>query len=206
MEIEAFVPAADIPFIYLERPYYVSPINKGAKVYALLREIMHKNGKAAIAKVVIQTRQHLAALMPLGPVLVLNLLRWEDEIRAYEGLNLPEENIKTAGLTDREIKMGEQLISEMSTKWRPQAFKDSFKQQIMELVQKKIKAGKTAAVTPLEPVDTAISSAQIYDLTELLQRSLDQGAKTGKAVARQKPGNSRTKAAAPSAKSKAHAA
>ena len=72
IEIEAFVAAADIPLIYLDRPYYAAPINKGEKVYALLREILQKNGKAAIAKVVIQTKQHLAALMPVGPVLVLN--------------------------------------------------------------------------------------------------------------------------------------
>ena len=87
IEIEAFVPAADIPFMYLDRPYYIVPINKGEKVYALLREILKRNGKVAIAKVVIQTKQHLAALMPFGPVLVLNLLRWGDERSESTRLN-----------------------------------------------------------------------------------------------------------------------
>ena len=76
IEIETFVAASEIPFVYLERPYYVSPINKGEKVYALLREVLRKTGKVGIAKVVIQTKQHLALLVPSGPVLVLNLLRW----------------------------------------------------------------------------------------------------------------------------------
>ena len=105
IEIEAFVPVDDIELIYLERPYYISPINKGTKVYALLREILQKNKKAAIARVVIQTKQHLAALIPSGPMLVLYLLRWGDEIRSYEELAVPPEGIKAAGLTDKEIKM-----------------------------------------------------------------------------------------------------
>lgn len=192
IEIEAFVPVADIPFIFLDRPYYVSPINKGEKVYALLREILKKNGNAAIAKVVIQTKQHLAALIPLGPVLVLNLLRWEDEIRPFNELNLPSENLKATGLTDKEIKMGERLVEDMSTKWKPQLFKDSFKQQIQELVQKKIKAGKTKTVTPIEPMETTGAGAQIYDLTEMLQRSLDRGSKT-ESVPRAKQVSPKTK-------------
>src|SRR5690606_28820631 len=91
VEIEAFVPLDDIPFVYLERPYYMSPINKGAKVYALLREVLRKSGKVGIAKVVIQTRQHLALILPCGPALILNLLRWGDEIRSWEELDLPAE-------------------------------------------------------------------------------------------------------------------
>jgi len=189
IEIEAFVPAADIPLLYLDRPYYVSPINKGAKVYALLREILLKNGKAAIARVVIQTKQHLAALIPMGPMLVLYLLRWQDEIRTFEQLSLPEEGIRAAGLTDKEIKMGELLVADMSADWNPQAFKDSFKEQILNLVQTKVKAGQTESVTPLEAQETTGPSATIYDLTELLQRSLNKG---GKAEATAEPAPAKT--------------
>ncbi len=185
IEIEAFVPAADIPLLYLNRPYYVAPINKGTKVYALLREILRKNGKAAIARVVIQTKQHLAALMPCGPMLVLYLLRWEDEIRSFEQLPLPEEGVKAAGLTDKEIKMGELLVADMSADWNPQAFKDSFKEQILDLVEKKVQAGQTESVTPLEAEETSGPSATIYDLTELLQRSLNN--KWGKTESAAKP-------------------
>lgn len=180
IELEAFVPTVDLPFIYFDRPYYVSPIHKGAKVYALLREILIKTGKAGIARVVIQTKQHLAALIPLGPVLVLNLLRWSDEIRSYEELSLPSAGVKATHLTTTEIKMGEQLVADMSTKWNPKAYNDAFKQQIMKLVKNKVKAGQTESVTPLETVEIPGPSATIYDLTELLQRSLRKGNKNHK--------------------------
>lgn len=211
IEIEAFVPVADIPLLYLDRPYYVSPINKGQKVYALLREILLKNEKAAIARVVIQTKQHLAALIPHGRMLVLYLLRWGDEIRSFDQLPLPEEGIKAAGLTDKEIKMGELLVADMTTDWNPEAYKDSFKEQILNLVEQKVKAGQTESVTPLETQETTGPSATIYDLTELLQRSLNKGGKAeapaDKPATRAKPGP-KTKATAkapakPPAKKKA---
>ena len=202
IEIEAFVPVDDIELIYLERPYYVAPINKGAKVYALLREILLKNKKAAIARVVIQTKQHLAALIPSGPMLVLYLLRWGDEIRSYEDLALPEEGIKAAGLTDKEIKMGELLVEDMSAEWNPEAYRDSFKEQILDLVEQKAKAGETASVTPIEPQEQTSGSATIYDLTELLQRSLNKGGAEKKPVA--KATTTKTKPAA-KAKTKAPA-
>lgn len=177
IEIESFVPANAIPFVYFERPYYISPINKGAKVYALLREILLKTGKVGLAKVVIQTRQHLAVLVPAGPALVLNLLRWGDEIRTWDELDLPKEGSKAAGLTDKEIKMGEQLVKDMSGDWNPADFTDSFKEQILHLVEEKVKAGETEVVTQIETVESG-ESAKIYDLTEMLQRSL-KGAKAG---------------------------
>ena len=190
IEIEAFVPVDDIQLIYLERPYYISPINKGAKVYALLREILQKNKKAAIARVVIQTKQHLAALIPSGPMLVLYLLRWGDEIRTYEELAVPPEGIKAAGLSDKEIKMGELLVEDMSAKWDPEAYQDSFKQRILDLVEQKVKAGETESVTPVEPQESTTTSATIYDLTELLKRSLNKGGAEKKAPAKSTPAKS----------------
>ena len=189
IEIEAFVKSGDIPFVYLERPYYVAPINKGAKVYALLRETLLKTGKVGVARVVIQTRQHLAALIPSGRGMVLNLLRWGDEIRPWTNLDLPPGGVKSAGLRDSEIKMAEQLVEDMSTAWSPESYKDEFKEAIMKLVEQRVKAGKTETVTPLEHLDEdAKGGAQIIDLTELLKRSLkkpvdSKPASTKKAVA-----------------------
>ncbi|WP_229723890.1 non-homologous end joining protein Ku [Oxalicibacterium solurbis] len=180
IEIESFVATDSIPFLYLERPYYIAPINKGEKVYALLREILKRSGKVGIAKVVIQTRQHLAVLIPVGPALVLNLLRWGDEIRTWEQLDLPKEGAKAAGLTDREIKMGEQLVDDMSGEWDPDAFTDSFKEQILQLVERKIAAGETETVAHIEPQEAG-TGATIYDLTEMLQRSLKNKGKAASA-------------------------
>ncbi|WP_457280715.1 non-homologous end joining protein Ku [Polaromonas sp. P5_D5] len=180
IEIESFVPNTDIPFVYLERPYYVAPINKGQKVYALLRDTLLKTQRVGIARVIIQTKQHLAVLVPSGPALILNLLRWGADIRSLEELNLPPIGAKAAGLTDKELAMAKQLVDDMTGKWKPDQFTDSFKDDIMALVKRKAKAGKLENVVQPEEEETeGRSSAKIIDLTELLQRSLRKGGGDG---------------------------
>ena len=182
VEIQTFVPADSIPFVYLERPYYVAPINRGGKVYALLRETLQRTGRIGVARVVIQTKQHLAALIPVGPGLVLNLLRWGADIRPWKDLPLPSEDTKKAGLSEKELKMARELVEDMSSEWDPDEFQDSFKDEILHLVDKKVEAGETEAVTKQAPVEeeTGRSTAKIVDLTELLQRSLRKGGKAAR--------------------------
>ena len=198
IEIQRFIDANEIPFVYLERPYYVAPINKGQKVYALLREVLIKTGKVGLAKVVIATKQHLAVLVPSGKALVLNLLRWGDEVKSLEGLDLPAAGVKGANVTAAEMKMAEQLVNDMSGKWEPEDFKDEFKHAVMKIVQKKVKAGDTETV--IQPEEEAPEeSSNVIDLTDLLQRSL-KGGKTPKAPkARAAAGTKRS--AKPAAKS-----
>lgn len=196
IEIESFVPNTEIPFVYLERPYYVAPINKGQKVYALLRDTLLKTQRVGIARVIIQTKQHLAVLVPSGPALVLNLLRWGADIRSLEELNLPPMGAKAAGLSDKELAMAKQLVDDMTGKWDPKQFTDSFKDDIMALVKRKAKEGKLESVVQPEESGEpeARSGAKIIDLTELLQRSLRKGGgdapkakAAAKAPARKKP-------------------
>lgn len=171
IEIEAFVDADEVPFVYLERPYYVAPINRGDKVYALLREALKETNKIGIARVVIQTKQHLAVIIPCGPALVLNLLRWGGEIRSWEDLKLPPMGAKAAGVKDAELRMATQLIEGMSAHWDADAFRNSFGDEIMKLVEAKAHAGDVAQVgEPEEPAHTG--GAEVIDLTELLRRSL----------------------------------
>ena len=190
IEIERFVPADGIPFVYLERPYYVAPINRGGKVYALLRDTLKRAGRIGVARVVIQTRQHLAALVPTGPGMVLNLLRWGADIRPWKDLPLPAESAKQAGLSERELKMAKQLVDDMSSDWNPDDFHDSFKDEIMRLVDEKAEAGEGKEVIQPEPEEATDgkSGARILDLTELLQRSLRKGdGKPAKATAKRAP-------------------
>ena len=178
IEIESFVANTDIPFIYLERPYYIAPLNKSEKVYALLRETLLETQQVGIARVVIQTRQHLAVLVPSGAGLILDLVRWGEDVRSWEDLDLPPEGAKAAGLSDRELSMARQLVKDMTGKWDPHQFTDTFKEKIMVLVERKVREGQLASVVqPGESEESAAtaSGAQVLDLTELLQRSLRQG-------------------------------
>ncbi|TWG35648.1 DNA end-binding protein Ku [Acidovorax delafieldii] len=194
--IERFIEANELPFVFLERPYYVAPINKSDKVYALLREALVSTGKIGLAKVVIATKQHLAALVPSGPALVLSLLRWGDEVKTLDSLALPAAGRKA--ISAAELKMATQLVEEMSGKWDPADFKDEFRLQVMQLVEKKAKAGEGKTV--LEPEEEAPQSADVIDLTALLQRSLKSGGKSGNSKSAAKTPSSKTAAKTPSRK------
>jgi DNA end-binding protein Ku len=181
IEIEAFVDAGSIPIAYYDKPYHVTPLGKGQKAYALLRETLKKTGKAGIARVVISTKQHLAALIPEGNGL---LLRWEDEVRDMTGLDLPGKDVT---LSAKEMKMAEMLVNDLAAEWSPGLFHDEFKEQLQALIDMKAKKGQTMAIGGIErsePMES--SSAEIVDLTELLQRSLQgkAAAKPAKAAAK----------------------
>jgi DNA end-binding protein Ku len=169
IEIEAFVDIDEVPFVYLEKPYYTAPVNRGEKVYALLREALKDSGKAGIARVVIRSKQHLAIVLPCGPALVLNLLRWGGEIRSPQDLPLPAAG--KAGIKDSELKMARNLIEDMSGHWSAAELHDNFHDAIMKLVAAKAKAGESASVEPLEAAPEA-QDGKVVDLTELLRRSL----------------------------------
>ena len=172
IEIEAFVKASEIPFTLLETPYYLAPIGKGEKVYALLRESMLEAGVIGIARVVMHTKEHLAALIPTGAALVLNTIRWASEIRPLGELSLPAEGKSAAGLKPAELKMAAQLISDMTAPWKSDDYTDKFADAVQALVDKKVAAGETETVTPLEEQPSEAGANNVVDLTELLARSL----------------------------------
>ena len=114
IDILAFVNAEQVPLIYYEQPYYLAPGKGGDKVYALLRETLREVGKIGIANVVIRVKQHLAALVCVGDTIVLNTLRYPDEIRPTDELKIPGENSKAAQVTDKELQMARALVEGMS--------------------------------------------------------------------------------------------
>lgn len=176
IEIEAFIDAAEIPFVYLERPYYIAPINRGEKVYALLREALLARKRVGVARVVIQTRQHLAVLVPAGPALVLNLLRWGGEIRPWDTIKLPPEGTQAAGIKPAEMKMATALVDDMTAKWDADTFRDSFKDEILRLVEQKAKSGQIEQVDKDDAAAlSAPRGAEVIDLAALLKRSLQHG-------------------------------
>jgi DNA end-binding protein Ku len=172
IEIEAFVAAPEVSPVYLDRPYYLEPAAKSEKVYALLREAMTAAGVIGIARIVMHTKEHLAALAPAGAGLVLNTLRWPADIRAMDDLTLPSTGAKGAQLKDAELRMAKQLIGDMTTKWDPKQYADRFTQSIHALVEKRAKAGKTETIEPFE--EETPSPSNVIDLTELLRKSLGE--------------------------------
>ena len=179
IEIIAFIDSDQIPLQNIDTPYYLAPDKRGGKVYALLRETLHKTAKVALANVVLHTKQHLAALMPLESALVLVMLRWPAEVRDLDELELGEDVTKPT-LAKGERDMARRLVEDMSADWQPENYRDSFQDKIMALVKKKAKAGKIETVEAQDGADER-KSADVLDLTELLKRSL-----AGKPAARKK--------------------
>jgi DNA end-binding protein Ku len=192
IDIEAFVDREQIPSVYFNKPYYVSPGGKGGqKPFALLRETLERTGKVGIAKVVISTKQHLAMLVPQGKGLVLNLLRWSDEVRDTAGLAWPADDVTVSAA---ELKMAEQLVAAMAGDWQPDLFHDEFREKLMALVEQKAKEGGLRSVAPL-PGEEEPASAQVIDLTELLRRSLKGNSGAAAAPAAKKTAAARETAA-----------
>ncbi|MBE7368350.1 Ku protein [Ramlibacter pallidus] len=192
IDIESFVEREQVPSVYFHKPYYVSPGGKGGqKPFTLLRETLERTGKVAIARVVISTKQHLAMLLPHGKGLVLNLLRWADEVRDTAGLAWPGEDVKVSAA---ELKMAEQLVDAMAADWQPDLFHDEFREKLMALVERKAKEGGLRAVTPL-PGEDVQPTAEVIDLTELLRKSLKGNAAPAPASAAAKKAPRRETAA-----------
>lgn len=169
IELESFVPVDEIPLIYFEKPYYLAP-NKSDKAYALLCEALSRTKRAGIGRIVMHNRQHMAAIVPDGPALVLIMLRWENQLRSLSELKLPSQG--DAGLTQEEIAMAEQLVTFLAKPWNPKKLKDSYVDKVMMLVEEKAKTGQIQSVLEHEAEPVNAAGAEIVDYTELLKKSL----------------------------------
>jgi DNA end-binding protein Ku len=178
IDIESFVPSAEIPATYFDTPYFLAPRERGEKVYALLRETLKSAGKAAVAQFVLRTKQHLAAVVPSGKALMLITLRYENELRDAKDLELPAEGLKGAKVSQKEIELAKRLIADMSEKWRPTSFKDTYHDDLMKRIREKIKKGQTREITQPgkddEPGERP--TGKVIDLAALLKQSLGKGA------------------------------
>jgi DNA end-binding protein Ku len=169
IEITDFVDAAEIAPVYYDRPYYLAPAKNAGKSYALLRETIRKTKTVGIAQVVIRSRQHLAAVLPRDSVLVLNILRFAHEIRDPENLEIPE-NIS---IGEKELKMAERLVETMVGKWQPEKYRDEYREDLLALIERKVKAGKTKVIDEAPPREPR-RTAKVIDIMDLLKRSVEQ--------------------------------
>lgn len=174
VEIEDFVPRDDIELTYFDKPYYLVPGKRGEKGYILLRETLRRTGKAGIAKVVIRTRQYLAALVPEGNGLVLNLLRFHHELRQPSEFDLPGGNIEDYKISEKELAMAEKLVEAMSGEWQPEKYRDDYQEVLMKWIERKAREGPAALPSPEELEAARGPGAEIVDISELLKRSVQQ--------------------------------
>jgi len=168
VEISGFVDADAVPPYYLESPYYLAPDKRGAKGYALLREVLERTGKVGIATVVIRTRQHIAMLYPHDNVIVLNTLRYENELRDPSDLDVPKD-LKEAKVHPNEIKMAERLIDDMAIRWDPSQFHDSYHDDLLKLIHEKAEGHERKA-----PKKGLPKATNVVDFAKLLERSLSE--------------------------------
>ncbi len=196
VEIVEFVDLEEIDPLLFDTPYHVEPLKKGSKSYALLRDAMKKTGKVGIAKVVLRTRQHVAALLVRGQALVLMVLRYAHELRSAEEVEAPSEEAVTS---QKELQMAEQLIEGMAAKWKPAQFHDEYRDDVLHLVEQKVKSHQTHTIVEAPAGEREEAPArEVVDLMPLLKKSLEKASshdqrKTGThpARARGKNGESR---------------
>ncbi len=169
IDIENFVKLEEIDPVFFKRSYYLAPMKGSEKAYKLLVEALEHSKKVAIAKIILHTRQHLAALIPRGDHLLLELLHFSEEIkelRELESLEIP------AKVSNKEVEMAEALIDGMSAKWNPDKYKDTYREDILKQVNKKVRAGKATEITQDYDDSKDESTSEVLDLMPLLKKSL----------------------------------
>jgi DNA end-binding protein Ku len=151
------------------------PGNKGEKGYVLLREAIADAGKAGIARVVIRARQYLGALIAQGNALVLELLRYDQELVDLKDLELPGQSLRDFGVSKKEIELATKLIGGMTADWKPSQFHDEYRDALMKLVQRKIESGQTEAIDVEEAEGEPIPST--LNFMDQLKKSVANASK-----------------------------
>jgi DNA end-binding protein Ku len=164
IEITEFVPLAKVDPLYFEKAYYLGPDKGADRSYRLLKEALIQTGKAAIARYSARGKQYLVLLRPKEEGLVMQQLRYSDEVRPFSDVPIPEGEVK-----ESELKLATQLIEQGTTdEFRPEQYEDDVKNRVLALIEKK----REGQVITAEPV--AAPQGQIIDLMEALKASLAQ--------------------------------
>ncbi|GAB2560918.1 Ku protein [Dyella jejuensis] len=194
VEVEAFVNAEHIGAEYFEKPYILVPGKKAEKGYVLLRETLKRTRKAGIARVVIRTREYLAAVMPRDYALVLVLMRFQQELVDPDEYAIPKEAFKHYRISERELSMAEQLIESMTGEWAPVEYKDEFRDRLKKVIEKRMKTKGALASIEEPEADETEDTTNVVDFMALLKKSIDTKQRTpAKKTGQSKPARRTTK-------------
>jgi len=195
LEIVDFVKEDEIDPRYFETPYFLVPSKGGEKAYALLREAIRKTGSVGIGKIIIRQKQHLAGIKVVDNALVLEIMRFANELIDTDTLHLPDSSL----VRPQELQMAEQLVTSLAEPFDPTKYTDEYRANLMRLIHAKLKGKKIN----LKPEPEAERDTQVIDLMTRLRESLDQGKKRGSvrastrtaAASESKPARTKTKSA-----------
>ncbi|HMF01974.1 MAG TPA: Ku protein [Terriglobia bacterium] len=165
IQIQEFVQENEIDPVYFDKPYYLEPQKGGERAYALMRDALAQSKRVGIAKVVLKSREHLAAVKSVGNMLTLQTMRFSHEIVDAGSLNLPAK----AEISKKEMDLANTLIDSMSDKFDPSRYKDDYYDKVLGIIQMKV-----AGVTPQVPAPKGPGPAKVVDLMEILKQSLNE--------------------------------
>jgi DNA end-binding protein Ku len=171
LEIVDFVKEEEIDPRYFETPYFLVPSKGGEKAYALLREAIRRTGSVGIGKIIMRQKQHLAGIRVVEEALILEIMRFANELINPDTLNLPAADL----VRPQELTMAEQLVTSLAEPFDPTKYTDEYRNNLMRLIHAKMK-GKKAN---LKPEPGAERDTQVIDLMQRLRESLDSGKKKG---------------------------
>jgi DNA end-binding protein Ku len=175
IQIQEFVQEEEIDPVYFDKPYYLEPQKGGERAYALMRDALAQSKRVGIAKVVLKSREHLAAVKSVGNMLTLQTMRFSHEIVDAGSLNLPAK----ADISKKEMDLANTLIDSMSDKFDPNRYKDDYYDKVLEIIQMKV-----SGVAPQAPAPKGPAPTKVVDLMEILKQSLTE---TKKAKAARTP-------------------
>jgi DNA end-binding protein Ku len=181
IEIVEFVDPLEVDNAYVEKSYWVGPSGKNVRGYQLLRSVLQRSKRVALAKVRLRTRTRLALVRPRGQLFALDLMRFAEELQSADEITLPEEKETSA----REMRLAEHLVEELSGPFDPAKVPDDYRQAVLAAAEEKVEAGEVArgedGGAPERP--SAATGGRVVSLADLLSRSLEAGARPGPAKA-----------------------
>ncbi|MFC3908560.1 Ku protein [Legionella dresdenensis] len=169
IEIDEFVDMKEIDSLYYVKPYYLVPESKNKKAYVLLREALKKTRKVGVAKVIIRKKESLSLILPHENALLLYLVHFSDEIRQEDEISLPKDPAKAYKIADKELKMAEALINEMSTKWQPEKYHNEYRDALREWLDQQVE--KKAKKSP-QKTKSSVNEGSVVDFISLLKESM----------------------------------
>src|SRR5439155_3555564 len=163
MEILEFVKSSEVDPIFFESSYYMTPEEAGRRPYALLTKALEESEYVAIAKITMHNREYTVFLRPHEGGMMLHTMYYSDEVKKLEGFGAPDVDLKEA-----EVKVAHQLIEALAADWDPEKYKDSFQENLKQLIETKLEGGEVAAVEKPKKL------APVVDLMAALKQSLAQ--------------------------------